>query len=511
MSKAFERVLERLDRVKTNRTDDVLAACPVASHGQGRGDRNPSLHVTDSGDRVLLDCKSGCDVQDVVLALGLDWPDLFDDVDERGHLVARYVYQRPDGTPYHVNERWQVKGGKRFVQRLPDAEKPGLGAGFKPSIYRLPKVLAAAKAGTVVYWVEGEKCVHAAESIGLTATCASNGVNGWRDYMAGWLAGASEVVVITDNDDAGRTYAANVVTQMRSAGLRARAVKVATEGPKDDLYDHVMAQFGEADLIPVNLTRQRPEGSTLGKVMATTYKPVRWVVDGVLAAGGVAILGGAPKIGKSYITLDIALGVAAGGMALSSLNCHPGSVLYVSVDNDSERRIQERTKFIWGGVVPELQHPIEVHTEWPTGIGALAACMEWANEADNPSLVVLDTYVRVEPNFEGDGRQNAYAASIEVLARWAKFAQDADVAVLAVHHDRKATKDEHDWLDRFMGSRGVTASAQALLMVDAKRGEDEGLLRISGRDIETDDLGLMRQGRLWTVTTPPRVRLHAVH
>lgn len=511
MSKAFDALVERLERVKTVGPGNVLASCPVASHGQGRGDKNPSLHVNDSGDRVLLDCKGGCDTQDVVLALGLDWPDLFDDVNERGHLVAAYVYQDREGKPYHVNERWQVKGGKRFVQRLPEAEKAGLPRDFQPSIYRLPKVLAAAKTGSRIYWVEGEKCVHAAESIGLVATCASNGVNGWRDYMASWLRGASEVVVITDNDEAGRKFAAEVVTQIRAAGIKARAVRVATDGPKDDLYDHVTAGFGEDDLVPVNLTRQRPEGNTLGKVMATTYKPVRWVVDGLIAAGGVALLGGAPKIGKSYITLDLALGVAAGGFALSSLRCNAGSVLYVSVDNDSERRIQERTKLIWGGLVPELQYPIEVHTEWPTGIAGLAAVMEWANETDNASLVVLDTLVRVEPNFEGDGRQNAYSASVEVLSRWAKFAQDADVAVLAVHHDRKATKEEHDWMDRFMGSRGVTASAQALLMVDAKRGEDEGLLRVSGRDIETDDLGLMKMGRLWTCTTPPRPKLQVVH
>lgn len=513
MGKAFDQVIERLDRVKTVRPGDVLASCPVPSHGQGRGDKSPSLHVTESGERVLLDCKAGCDTQDVVIALGLDWPDLFDDLDERGYLVASYVYQRPDGTPLHINERWQIKGGKKFVQRLPDAppDKPGL-QGIKPSLYHLPALLAAAKAGQRVYWVEGEKCVHAAEAAGMVATCASNGVNGWRDYFPRAFTGASEVVVIADNDEPGMKYAAEVVAHLRGAGLRASAARVRTDGPKDDLYDHVAAGYGEADLIPVNLNRLRPGGATLTEVMTTNYPPVTWAVDGLISTGGLTLLGGAPKIGKSYIVLDLALGVAAGGKAMSTLNCRPGSVLYLALDNDSERRIQDRAKYIWGGVPPDLKYPVEVHTEWPTGQAALAAAQEWAVESESPLLVIIDTWVRIEPDYEGNGRESAYSASVAVMSKWAHFARDAGVAIVAVHHDRKSGKDgeQGDWLDRFMGSRGITATAQTLLMIDAKRGGQEGLLRVSGRDIETDDLGLMRMGRNWVCTQAPRVPLYVV-
>ena len=47
-----------------------LCRCPVASHGQGRGDRNPSMFVSD-GDRGLgIHCFAGCDKRAIKAALG---------------------------------------------------------------------------------------------------------------------------------------------------------------------------------------------------------------------------------------------------------------------------------------------------------------------------------------------------------------------------------------------------------------------------------------------------------
>lgn len=46
-----------------------LVRCPVASHGQGRGDRRPSLLIRDGDRRLLAHCFAGCDPRDVVVAL----------------------------------------------------------------------------------------------------------------------------------------------------------------------------------------------------------------------------------------------------------------------------------------------------------------------------------------------------------------------------------------------------------------------------------------------------------
>jgi hypothetical protein len=301
---AVEQIVERLSRVRRN-GNSHLASCPVASHGQGNGDRNPSLSVTEQNGRVLIACMAGCHTQDVLIALGLDWPDLFDEpiTNERGALVASWTYQARDGSPYMISERWQTSRGKEFRPRIPTADRPGLPSGFKSALYKLPKVIAAAQAGEEIYVCEGEKAVHAAEHLGLVATTAPGGANKpWEPYYADWLRGASRVSVVADNDEPGMRHAAEVVAAMKLAGIPVRALQVAVPDAKADIFDHVRAGFGVADLKPLRVSRLHPAGVSLGSLMSGDYPAVKWVIPDLLPVG-LTLLGGAPKVGKA-LSLD---------------------------------------------------------------------------------------------------------------------------------------------------------------------------------------------------------------
>jgi hypothetical protein len=46
-----------------------VVRCPVPSHGQGRGDRRPSLSIRDFHGRLLFKCHAGCDPRDVLREL----------------------------------------------------------------------------------------------------------------------------------------------------------------------------------------------------------------------------------------------------------------------------------------------------------------------------------------------------------------------------------------------------------------------------------------------------------
>jgi hypothetical protein len=43
-----------------------LVRCPVSSHGKGRGDRNPSLQISDGASQLLVRCHARCDARDVL-------------------------------------------------------------------------------------------------------------------------------------------------------------------------------------------------------------------------------------------------------------------------------------------------------------------------------------------------------------------------------------------------------------------------------------------------------------
>lgn len=72
-------IIERLQRVKAI-PGGYLASCPVPSHGKGKGDRHPSLSISEGDDgRALVSCHAGCTIHDVLSAIGLKPADLFPD------------------------------------------------------------------------------------------------------------------------------------------------------------------------------------------------------------------------------------------------------------------------------------------------------------------------------------------------------------------------------------------------------------------------------------------------
>jgi hypothetical protein len=508
---AVDRVLAQLQRVRRNGASH-LASCPVSTHGKGNGDREPSLSVGEHDGRVLLNCMSGCHTQDVLAAIGMDWPDLFDEpiTNERGVKVAEWTYQARDGSPWLTVERWQTPQGKRFVQRVPGAKEAGLPKNFRPALFKLPKVLAAAKAGEEVFVVEGEKCVSAAERLGITATTAPAGVNGWRDYYSDWLKGCSRVTIICDNDEPGMRYASAVAASLKGKEIPVRTMKVAVAAPKADIYDHVLAGHGLADLVPVKLNQFRPDGTEGDKLALEVFPPVEWVIKDLMPVG-FTVLGGAPKVGKSFIGLDAAMNVSLGGSFLHTQDCEQGSVLYLSLDNDALWRLQLRLKHlaIQYSVSPGIPD-IEFHTDFPTGEAAIKGIAEWCADqreiGKKPLMVVVDTIAKAEPNFDGSSDRNSmnggYGQATNNLSKWSQLALDQRIGILATHHIRKSGDD--DWMNRYIGSQGIAATATTLMMIDTKRGSKTGTLMVSSRDAGDHQLELARAGWSWEMVEPAR-------
>ena len=92
------------------------------------------------------------------------------------------------------------------------------------------------------------------------------------------------------------------------------------------------------------------------------FEPVRYIVPGYIAEG-CTLLAGRPKLGKSWLMLEIALAVAQGDTCLGGILCEQGNVLYLALE-DNERRLKDRIGKVLGqanGWPKELQYV----TEWP--------------------------------------------------------------------------------------------------------------------------------------------------
>jgi hypothetical protein len=87
-----EKVLERAGGVK-KLGSGWLVSCPRPDHGQGRGDKHPSVSVAEGDDgRALVNCQAGCRTEDIVAAWGLEMSDLFEQ--RNGHKKSSVLSPR---------------------------------------------------------------------------------------------------------------------------------------------------------------------------------------------------------------------------------------------------------------------------------------------------------------------------------------------------------------------------------------------------------------------------------
>lgn len=155
-----------------------------------------------------------------------------------------YDYVDEDGDLLLQVGRWN--NPKAFGQRIPDGK-----GGWKYSLkdlkrrvpFALPALIRARDRGETIYVVEGEKDALNLQAAGAMATTNPQGAKWkWPIEWADFFAGASRVVVIADNDKAGREGAE------QRAGIVARSVAdvrfiaaLPGVGEKGDVSDFIAA------------------------------------------------------------------------------------------------------------------------------------------------------------------------------------------------------------------------------------------------------------------------------
>ncbi len=223
-----------------------------------------------------------------------------------------------------------------------------------------------------------------------------------------------------------------------------------------------------------------PAGPTIksaADLQAKQFSPVRYVVPGYFCEG-LTLLAGRPKVGKSWLTLDVGLAVASGGDVLGA-RVEQGDVLGLFLE-DNERRLKTRIQKILG---PFIAWPARFTyaTEWArVDEGGLDQIRAWIAAASNPRLIIVDVLARVRS--QQQGRQAQYEADYHAIAGLQAIASEHRIAVVVVHHLRKSASESGDAIDKISGTLGLSGAADAILVLDR---EGSGVTMYArGRDIE---------------------------
>lgn len=194
---------------------------------------------------------------------------------------------------------------------------------------------------------------------------------------------------------------------------------------------------------------------------------------------GIHLLGGSPKIGKSWLVLWMCLQIA-NGKSIWNYETRKGTVLYLALE-DSFERLQSRLLEITDEAPSNLHFAILSKS---IDDGLNRQIENFIDEHPDTVFIAIDTLQRIRNN---DTKSNPYASDYDDLTFLKEIANKNHIAILLVHHLRKQRDD--DPLNMLSGSTGLSGAVDTVLS-RPKRTDNLATLYCSGRDIETIEIPL---------------------
>ena len=266
-------------------------------------------------------------------------------LEPKQYIQRIYSYYDADGAEAYQACRLYPKS---FRLRRPDGKGGYIHSvkDIEPLPYNLPAIMQ--HADQPVFIVEGEKCADALIEAGLVATTNHGGSGKWLDTHSAHLAGRS-VVVLPDNDQAGRTHADKVIASLWGKAERIKRVDLPGLPDKGDVADFLAAHTLDElmDIVrSAPVVAAQPEAGdepaiedadgnviepfeTLDQDAVWSMPPVEFLIDQLLPEKAFTMMYGSPGSGKSFLAIDMALSVA-NGVPWQGYETKRGAVLYIA-------------------------------------------------------------------------------------------------------------------------------------------------------------------------------------
>ena len=379
-------------------------------------------------------------------------------VPDHGRLTATYDYRDETGAvayqvcrfDWTVDPEVNPKGhDKTFVQRRPDRSRRDgwtyKTQGTRPLPYRLPELLDDLADGRPIFIAEGEKKVDMLRALGVPATCNHGGAGKWPEDLCEHFSGA-DIIILPDNDEAGRAHADLVGKRLTDVGARVRVLDLPGVPPKGGVDDWIPAG-GDAeqlyDLVDgaARPFEAAPYASKFGAVPwlhfddpGPTYE---YLIKGVLTRNELSFLLGESQSGKSFIAIDMAMAVAR-GVDWFGHRVRRGGVIYQAGESAAGVRRRRfpayRRKYDCGAEplpVVLLERPVDFYNSDEQVDAFIDECLHWKRTFREPlELIVIDTFNKATPGAnENDGKDMGV-----VLERCDRVRRATGAHVMLVHH-----------------------------------------------------------------------------
>lgn len=192
-----------------------------------------------------------------------------------------------------------------------------------------------------------------------------------------------------------------------------------------------------------------------------------WLVEDLWALEGVGILGGHPKSCKTWLALELALSVASGASALDRFQVPRAGPVLVFAAEDAPAAVRERLDGLAlhkGVALARLPLHIILESSLRLDTPLDQARLAEAVATYQPRLLVLDPFVRLSRIDENSSQEVS-----GVLAYLRQLQRELHVAIMVVHHARKAAGGQDAGL-ALRGSGDFFAWTDSTIIIRRQRG-----------------------------------------
>ncbi len=250
-------------------------------------------------------------------------------IDKLGKPTASWDYLDKLGRVIACVYRYDTKSGKEF--RVFDVKNKKPKAPDPRPLYNIPGIIAAKK----IILVEGEKSADSLIARGFTATTAMNGANAPIDKTDWSPLIGKEVIIWPDNDQVGLEYGKKIARHL----LKIASCISVLIPPKDKplkwvAADAVLENFNIQSFLEtaIGIESKLPSYSIDEFLNDNSPMPEDLVTPRLLTPGGLMLIGGAPKVGKSDFLINFLIHLAAGESFLGLKPPKPLKIFYLQAE-----------------------------------------------------------------------------------------------------------------------------------------------------------------------------------
>jgi phage/plasmid primase-like uncharacterized protein len=246
----------------------------------------------------------------------------------------------------------------------------------------------------------------------------------------------------------------------------------------------VIEQCKQQLQIPSSLTRM----TNAQDLFKYNTKENDFLIQGLIPAVGVSILGGHPKTGKSWMALNFIRCLSRNELVFNEFYSQQVGIYYLSLE-DNTSRLKSRLQKIYEEDNPEVSN-LEIKTHIASSINGnydfLDELRKEIESRPDIKLIIIDPFQKIRGT--NDRKSDAYQADYKDMSALKDLADEFEISILLIHHLKKDKNLSEACLSSLNGSMGLSGAADSILLLTKEN--DTYSLKITGKDIEERTLVL---------------------